>query len=430
MWLAVASSVASKLVRLGSQAAIVAIALQHLGVSAFGLWVTAVAALGWLSWGQAGLSPGLTNALAAAEGEDRPHDQGIYFTTALGLVVMICAGLFLTAQALLFFGQGLFAGLAGPAASTDPALRSQWEAFLQVALVLALLRLPLGLVESAFVGLQKVYVLRLFDIVGQVMAVAAAVTLALGQAPQALYLLAVGLAAEAAVLAACLFLVIKLRPELRPSWSKFNWAKSKEMVSLSAGYLVIQVTAYIVASSGALILAAYHGPAAVAPFTLTWQLYQMASGVWMMFITGLWGALGEARARGDWTWIRKASARLVWFSTLCAVAFGLGLAVLGQIALSLWSGGKVSADPVFLGAIGAYSVVFSWAVVHAQILSALNQVWGQLQASIANAALVLALGLWLVPGHGATGLAIALLLACLMTTGWAFPVMLAKRRGT
>lgn len=427
--LAVASSVLSKFVRLGSQAAIVAIAIQHLGTAAYGLWLTAVAALGWLSWGQAGLAPGLTNSLAAADGEDRDVDQGIYFTTALGLVLMVCAGLYLLGQILPAVGGGLIAGLAGPEAGNDPVLRGQWEAFLQVALALALLRLPLGLVESAFVGLQRVHVLRLFDILGQVCAVGAAALLLLRDASSALYVLGVGLATECGVFAASLFLVIKLRPELRPSFAKFDLAKSRSMFSLSAGYFIIQITSYVVASVGTLILSVEHGPAAVPAFALSWQLYQMAAGVWMMFVTGLWGALGEARARGEWDWIARAQGRLIFFTTACATAFGLGLVGLGNFALGIWSGGKVQADPTLLIFMGLYAIVFSWAVVHAQILSALNQVWRQVWASAANAALVLGLALWLVPPYGAVGLAIALTGACALTTAWVFPLMLAKTRG-
>jgi O-antigen/teichoic acid export membrane protein len=426
MRLAVASSVLSKLVRLGSQTAIVAITLQHLGVTAFGLWVTAAAALGWLSWGQAGLAPGLTNALAAADGEERQADQGIYFTTAIAIVLAICAGLFAAGQALLYWGGGLFSGLAGPASGLDPLLRAQWHTFLQIALLLALLRLPLGLVESAFVGLQRVHVLRVCDIFGQVCAVSAAGLLLLGDAPHALYVLGVGLATECGVLAASLYLVLKLRPELMPSIAKFDLRKSASMFNLSAGYFVIQVTSYIVAVGGVLFLSANHGAASVPAFTLTWQLYQMASGVWMMFITGLWGALGEARARGEWDWVDKTQRRLVLFSTGCAAAFGVGLAALGNFALGLWSGGKVQADPMFLLVMGLYVTIFSWAVVHAQILSALNRVWRQIWASLANAALVLGFCFLLVPPYGALGLAIGLTAACGLTTAWAYPLMLAK----
>jgi O-antigen/teichoic acid export membrane protein len=201
------------------------------------------------------------------------------------------------------------------------------------------------------------------------------------------------------------------------------------MFSLSAGYLIIQVMGYVVASGGTLILSANDGPAAVPAFALSWQLYQMAAGVWMMFVTGLWGALGEARARGEWDWIAHAQRRLVLISTTCAAAFGLGLAGFGNVALGIWSGGKVQADPMFLIFMGLYAVVFSWAVVHAQILSALNQVWRQIWVSSANAALVLSLALWLVPHYGATGLAIALTSACVLTTAWVFPLMLARTRG-
>lgn len=426
MRLAVLTSVTSKVVRLCSQTVIVGVALQHLGATSYGLYLTAVAALGWLSWGQVGLAPGLTNAIAGADGEERISDQGIYFTTALALVLAISAGLFLLTQALLALASETVLVLAGPHAHSNLELRAEWETFLQIALVLALLRLPLGIVESAFVGLQCIHILRIFDICGQILTVTAAVLLAKGNAAKSIYLLGVGVATEFLVLLAGLYLVLRLRPSLRPALSKFSLQKSRQMIGVSSGYLIIQVSSYLVTSAGTLVLAANHGPTVVSGFSLTFLLYQMASGVWIMLITSLWGAFGEARSRGDWEWIATAQSRLIRFSTACATAFAIGLILFGNYALKLWTSGEVQVEQIFLLCMGLYTLVFSWAVIHAQILSALNQVWGQLLPSIANAVLVLLFALWLVPKFSAAGLAMALLLACALTTAWSFPLLLSR----
>jgi O-antigen/teichoic acid export membrane protein len=416
------------MVRMITQTLIVGMSIRYLGAEDYGIWLTAVAALGWLSWGQAGLAPGLVNALAAAEGEGRRADQGVYFSTALAVLMAIILALLLAGQAVIHWGGPWFGDLLAPDAG-GKAGSGHWATFLQVAFALALLRIPLGLVESAFVGLQSIHVLRLFDMAGQVLCVAAAFALALGSSPKALFLLGIGLATECGVLAAGFYLVTRLRPELMPSLSKVKLRASGRMFDLSFGYLIIQVTGYLVAHAGTLILAGNKGAVAVPVFALTWQLYQMAAGIWMMVMTGLWGALGEAQAKGDWSWIRKAAHRLIIGAMALSVAFSLMLAIAGNWILSLWSGGKVTGDPLFFAVMAAYCIVFTWAVLHAQVLSALNLVWKQMPASVVNGVLVVILALILVPLFGVTGLVSALLGACLLSTAWFYPVMLSKVLG-
>lgn len=426
--LTIAASVGSKLVRFIAQSIIVAVAIQHLGVTSYGVWVTAVAAMAWLSWGQAGLAPGLANAIAAAEGKEQKGEQGIYFTTALTMIVGIALALYLVGQVLLHLILPIFAEPENSGVSLGGRQGSDWRVFLNIALVLALLRLPLGLIESVFVGLQNVYVLRCFDILGQFLCVCTAVLLVNGEVASAFFLLGVGLAAESGVLCASLYLLVRLRPDLLPTPSKFSLRASRSMFNLSLGYLVIQVTGYMVMNAGTLILAAYHGPVSVPAFALAWQLYQMASGVWMMFVTGLWGALGEARARGEWDWIDRAQRRLILGSMICSVLFSIALAVGGNQLLWWWSGGRIIADPLFLLVMAVNCSVFTWAVVHAQIMSALNRIWVQLWAAAANGLLVLVFGWLLVPTLGATGLALALLSACALSTAWVYPIALARTK--
>lgn len=424
--LAVVSSSAAKVARLLTQTTIVGITVRYLGIEQYGLWLTVVSALGWLSWGQAGLAPGLTNAIARAEGQGRIADQGVYFTTAIAVVTAIVVVIFLVGNALLAIGAPVAVGLLGASGTDTLALGSRLVSFLPVALALALLRFPLVLVESAYTGLQSVHVLRMWEIVGQILCVVAVAGLAYAEVRSPLFLLGAGIAAECGVIGAGLFLVLSLKPHLRPSLSKIDLRACRGMLDLSIAYLVLQVAGYLVTNTGTLMLAAFHGPGAVPLFALTMQLYQMASGVWMMFIMGLWGALAEARAVGDWPWIKRAQRQIVLGSMALSIAYSIVLAFGGNWILDLWSGGRVTADRIFLVVTGVMCSVFTWAVIHAQIMNALGFVWIQARAAMANGLLVLALGLLLIPRLGVTGLSLALLLAVALSTAWVYPLLLRR----
>ena len=424
LW-AIASSMASKAVRGVSQAVIVGLAIQHLGASSYGLWVTAVSALGWLSWGQAGLAPGLTNVISAAEGKEQREDQAVHFTTAIVLVSAIAIVLLLIGQALLYWGGPVFIFPTDSAADVQ-GQRELWRQFLNVALVLAVLRLPLGLIESTFVGLQYVHLLRIFDMLGQVVCTVAAVLLVLGDSSNTVFLLGTGLAAEFGVLTAFVVLVTRVRPYLLPRPSHFDIRASSELFSLSGGYFVLQITGYLVSHGGALILAAYHSPKVVPIYTMTFLLYQMAAGLWMMVITGAWGAMGEAAARGDWPWVRHAQHRTILLTMVICGTFCLAIALGGNLLLRLWSGNRFSAEPAFFVIMAIYFCIHAWGNAHQLLLSAIGVVWQQLLPGVLNAILALGLAWLLIPRYGVVGLAGAQALAFGLTGFWMFPAQLRK----
>ena len=93
-----------------------------------------------------------------------------------------------------------------------------------LGLVIVLLRLPLGLIESTFVALQNIHVLRTWDILGQILSVCAALALFSANVSRELFLLGTGLIAECGVLGAGLYLVLKLRPGLLAHASEVRFA--------------------------------------------------------------------------------------------------------------------------------------------------------------------------------------------------------------
>ncbi|MGH1420089.1 MAG: lipopolysaccharide biosynthesis protein [Hyphomicrobiaceae bacterium] len=425
--LAMLASIATKFTRLFTQTFVVAIAIRHLGAEPYGMWLTVLAALGWLSWGQAGLAPGLVNAIAMAEGQDQQHDQGIYFTTALVLTTTITVFLLIAGFAVVDLSYTWSTGFGETNRSGwNDADTQQWLVFAKVGLVILLLRIPIGLIESAYVGLQKIHILRSWEIAGQIFSLSAALALAYSNSTPAMFLLAVGLIGELGFIAAAIHLVTKLHPQLRPTLKKFDIKASRQMFSLSGGYFMIQIAGYLVAHAGTLVLAAYHSPAAVPVFVLTWQLYQMASGIWMMLVTGMWGTFGEAHGRKEWSWIQNGQQVLITTGMALSVCFSVVLVIWGEHLLRLWSGDQVEGDQTFFIVMALNCSLFTWAILHAQILSALGQVWKQFIPAMANGILMVALSFLLVPKYGATGLATALFIASAATTAWAYPMMLSE----
>lgn len=423
---AIIASIASKAVRLISQILVVGVATRYVGGETYGVWMTLVAALSWLSWGQAGLAPGLVNAITAANTVEKKHLQAVYFTTALTLICAIALIIFSIMSYLylnsIYVKESILSLTFGKA---SPASNDVSPIFL-VCLGLAAFRLPAGLIEASYLGLQRMHIYRCCDIVAQLICIACAFALASLSAPIAWFVFGVTLSGDAGSILAGLYLLTRLRPDFLPSLAKFDLSKSTGLFGLSFGYFLLQVAGYFVMQAGIVMLARWTGSVAVSQFSVVWQFYMMAAGIWTMFITGLWGALGEAAAQNEKAWIRTAKKRLIALSMALSSSFCIMLALAGPVVVERWTGDQVRVDQNFVIVMAAYCLVFTWSVVHAQILSALSVVWPQTAPALTNGILVLIFGRLFIPNYGVTGLAWALLLSTLLSTAWLYPLLLNR----
>jgi O-antigen/teichoic acid export membrane protein len=414
-------SVVAKAVRFGSQLLIVGMATRYLGPERYGLWMVVMAALSWLSWGQVGIGPGLVNAIAEADGKKDEKTAGEHFTSALYAITAF--GLIALLVISLVLPWVNWAALLGV---ESPSLKAEIPMLILVSAILLLLRFPMSVFEVGYNAYQLGYMARWWDMLGQILSVVAVVVLIQASASLAWLVLGLQGATELAILAGGLFLILKLKPHLMPRLSRFKLRSCRRIFHTGAGFLLIQIAAYLVMQSGLLVLSHHHGPAAVTPYSVTWQLCQMGSGVWMMFAVNLWAAFGEARSSGDWLWIEKTKNRLIKWTMFYATAFSFWLILFGQPIIKLWAGGGAVPDQASLSLIAIYSLLFSWTVVHAMILNGLNVVWKQTIGALLNGVLALALSLFLVPVYGVAGLALSLIGAIILSNGWITSYLLRK----
>lgn len=416
--LAVASSVMAKGVRFASQLIIVGVSVRYLGAENYGVWVATFAALTWLGWAQFGVGSALSNGLAEAQGRNDAAAAARLFSTGLSIIltVTLAAGLIATPIIIITMGERQIGSLT--------AGQSMTLAF--VCLTLVLVRLPCKVIEDAYIGVQLFHVLRLWHIAGQALALGALAVLVAAGASLPWFVLGVAGASDIAVVAAGFYLVWRLRPDLRPARRRVDRASTSDLLATGSGYLVIAVSGWVITQGGVLILAWLHGPTAVTTYAVLWQLCQIANGLWMLFVTGLRGGIGEARAAADWAWLKPTLRRLIAGTMAASILFSAALAIAGPSVIVLWVGPEAAPSHALIGAMAVYYIVFAWTNIHIQLLCALKLVWSQGAATVASGVLSVAFAFLFIPAFGGTGLVGALTLALLLSSAWMLPRILRK----
>ena len=376
--------------------------MGYLGTEQYGVWLTLSSLLTWLSISDFGFGGNaLINVLAEAAGRDDRDWQKQLTATAFWSLAAIaaCLGLFVACI-------GWFVPWARVFNISSAVAAKEVEAALAISCAAFLLEFPTRVFVGVYHGNQEGYVANVWSILGSVLSLIAllSVTRRAGGLPElALALWGTRLAVSAA---AAIHLFFWRSPWLAPAPGAVSRRAFQRLAALGARYVVVQFGAIGMQQSQPLVIAQIVGPAAVPVFSITQRLAVLPQTFISMFLNPLMPAYAEARARGDWSWIRRTYRRTVALATLASVVSAVSVFFLLRPVARLWVGAALQPPVSLVAAFSVYVLVAGFASAASVMLYGLERVGRQAIIAVANACAVVALGtigtlLWGLPGMGA-----------------------------
>lgn len=392
----------------------VPLSLAYLGTERYGIWLTLNSLLTWLALSDMGWGGNaLINALAAAHGrDDLAKARELVSTAFLGLCA-IALGF-----ALLFFvliGQVSMAAVFNASRSVPDAELRRAVSFAFIAFAASF---PAGVVQAVFHGYQRGYWANAWNILGSLLGLVALVmvTRVGGDLPR--FVLALWGVRAAMALLAIVLLFVWIAPWLAPSPRFVSREALSRLGSLGVRYFVAQLAGLGMFHSQPLIIAHQLGPAQVGIFNVAQRILTLPWSLSQMIASPLLPAYGEARARRDWGWIRKAVTRSLLTSAVIGIAFTVPLALGVRKLVGAWIGPTLVPSPGLVLSLGAYTVVASLAVPLSVLLYGLEAVGGQAKIALLTTMGTIGLGLWMSARWGLAGLGWAMTISfCLNLLG-------------
>jgi O-antigen/teichoic acid export membrane protein len=287
----------------------------------------------------------------ASNAKDEPRE---YFTAAL---VMACA-------------IALFIGVAGGLAAFCIVPASELPAYL-LAIGGVAINVPLGSASSAWLALQKGWMVAVWDLV-QTMLFIAGLALAVRYTTDVrLYVVAVygGLILASALSMGYLLLS---HPELRPRHLGASLNRLRTVLRTGLRYFALSALDVISYGLDNIIALQLLGAAASAKMAIVQRVCVAAIGLLMVVAQPLWPAFVDAAARGDQRWMFRALGRGTLLITGAAVA-GSGIIVLfGESLLRVWLKVDIGIDRTLLWVMALWIVALSLARVQILLLNALG----------------------------------------------------------
>ncbi len=388
----------------------VPIALSVLGAEAFGLWMTLNSFTYLINFADFGVGIGVQNKIAEAFSvEDRGEARALFHNAfAFLLAIAACLTGVLIPLSLVVNPTGIF-GLS------DSTVIDQAPLAMAAVVATFCLNFPLGLAQRLAYGLQKGWMHNVSQALSNVVGLAALFAAARMHSSLSVIILATTIPM---VISNAALLVILLRPLRWLSLRGFTLRLDliKDLLGLGALFSIQQVLSTVVYSLPAIIISASLGAAAVTPFNLCQRLFNLFAVVQNAFMLPLWPAYSEAKARGEFAWIRQALLRSISATCILTILpMTLGAAFAPWI-LRHWVGdasAETMPSTLLIWLLCAWNAILFLQQTFGFLLAGVSEVRRLTVYSIANAVFAVPLMIWLAGWMGQSGVVLGLMLAFL-----------------
>ena len=382
-----------KVLTIGISLASVPLTAHYLGPERYGVWLTISSVLIWISMTDFGLAGNaLINVLSEANGKDDRLEAQRYASSAIWALTAI-AGIFagaLLASFRFIPWTSIFkvTTVSGHELATACAF----------ALGLFILSLPLSVQYSIYTAYQDGFLSNAWGIASNICSLLGLiiVTRFHGGLPQLVVALS-GTRVCVGCLNLC-YMFFKHYRWLMPVPSAVHWYCVRRLFKLGMKYMVTQLGSLGIYQSQPMIITQILGPSAVIIFVIAQKIITLPLDLVYMITAPFVPAFGEAKARNDWQWIKRAYRN----ATLASVALGLPvmlvIAVIAKPLIRVWAGPAAIPDTSLIFWLSAYNLFGLLIMVTGQLLIGLERV-NALAVSLVLCALV-TIGLGIGLGRG------------------------------
>jgi len=357
------SSLGAKITGICAVLITVPLTVGYLGAERFGLWMTISSISTLLSFADFGVGGGLLNAIARADGRNdrvgaqRAVSSAFAFLTAVALLL---AGAFGAVYPLLSW-ESLFR-VVTPLAVEEAGMA------VAVFLICSALSVPLSIAQRVQMGFQEGFQSNLWQAAGTLVGLAGVIAVVYSGKGLPWLVLAHSGGPVIVMLVNCVVEFGWRRRWLAPRARNVDRAVTRKLLGAGGIFAILQLLAFLGATSDNFIIAQLFGASAVAGYAVVYKLFT-AVFIVQVLISSLWPAFGEALAREDRAAARSMFERSLKLCSIMGVVIAAAFVLAGQKIIELWVGSELVPTLSMLAGFGAWIIVASLYAPVAALLS-------------------------------------------------------------
>lgn len=379
--------------------------VRQLSLEIYGIWSIIISVQIWISFFDLGIGNGLKTKLAQALSKKNYEEAGSLITLAYKVFASIFVVLIVVSMPIIFFLDWqilLNARFIGPGELTLA---------LVISVVLTSLVFVSNLINPIAAAFQKSSYGTVVGLVNASIFFFVLLSLKnMGQVTLVNILFAQGVV-NIIVNIAFTYWFLRTRGKLVISKQK-KIGGARNLMSVSGGYILIQISMLVLFSTDKLIITHLIGPESVAEYDVVFKLFSVLITAHLMIAGPLWAAYTEAHTLKEIDWIK---------STLCKQLKILGLLSIGSCVLALlakwiidyWTGSKIMPQVEVILGMAFFSIVVMWNNTFGALLNGVGKLKVQIYSTAVGAMVNIPLSIYFVNrlGMGVDGVIYATILS-------------------
>lgn len=342
--------------------------LNYLNSEKYGIWLTIVSILNWMTLFDIGLGNGLRNKLTQAIAEKDYKLAKIYVSTTYALLGIIAVILFIVFHLLNQFipWNNIL----------NSKLISRQELILLTSIVfsLTIFRFFVQLIGVVYLAHQKSSTNDLIFTISSLLSLLCVWIVSNLLPPGNLVLLSL-IITLTPVLIYITFSVIAFNTifkNIRPSFKYVRRSFAKTLFVLSSRFFMMQITALIIYSSANVLVANLFNPQEVIIYNTSFTLFSGTIMMMTICLSPIWSSVTDAYSVGDYDYLKKMLRRLNYLSIILSVGV-LGLLSLSNLVYTLWLKNKVIIPFNISAAMAIYAIIFMFQAPYSMYINGMGK---------------------------------------------------------
>lgn len=349
------------------------ITYNYLSPEVYGLWSAVTTFFALFAFSDLGLGNGLQTKLSQANGKDDIELARKIISNTYSILWFVALLLFVIFLSIYPFVD--WVNLLN-AQSNETIVLAASVVF--VIVIPRILAIPIAIIQRTQNALQEGYRYNTWSIVGYVLNVIGIIIIAkldLGK----LTLLAYSSFLSVIVAALNMFVYFRFqRKELRFSFKLFEFKFAKDLLKLGILFSILSILITVGLAMDTFIVARTIDLKEAASYSIIYRLAAIFSAVIAIFSMPLWGANGEAIARGDVKWVQKNTKKMsITLGTIAIIIGVLGVS-LSKFVFRIWLGEDFEFSFWALFWLAIMKVILSFISPYFMVLNALGIVKKQI----------------------------------------------------
>lgn len=342
--------------------------LNYLNSEKYGVWLTIVSILNWITLFDIGLGNGLRNKLTQAIAEKKYKLGKIYVSTTYALLAAI--------SFLLLFVFHVINNYLPWNSILNSKLISRQELILLTSIVfsITIVRFFVQLIGVIYLAHQKSSVNDLIFTTSSLISLLCVWIVSNLMPPGNLVILAL-IITLTPVLTYITFSFIAFNTvfkNISPSFKFIRISFAKPLFILSSRFFTMQITALIIYSSANVLVANLFNPKEVIIYNTAFTLFSGMIMLMSICLSPIWASVTDAYSLGDFDYLKKMLKRLNYLSILFSIGILILLSI-SKILFSLWLKGKIIIPFHISIAMAIYTIIFMFQAPYSMYINGIGK---------------------------------------------------------